>query len=81
MSEPHSALSRINDLFEHTLGLPAPGPDTDLFDSGSIDSLDFAELLIKLEEEFGFHVSFEEMDMDRFRSMSRIAGYLSSYAH
>jgi acyl carrier protein len=67
-------------LFEHLLGLSAPAPDTDLFDSGVIDSLDFAELLLKLEDEFGFHVSFEEMNMERFRSTSRIAGYLASHA-
>lgn len=80
MPERRSILRRVNDLFEHVLGLPVPLPETDLFDSGSIDSLDFAELLLKIEDEFGIHVSFEEMDMERFRSTSAIAGYLASHA-
>lgn len=81
MPENRSLLCRIDELFEHSLGLPAPAPDTDLFTSGTIDSLDFAELLIKLEDEFGFRISFEDMDMERFRSTSSIAGYLASHAH
>ena len=73
-------LHKIDELFEHLLGLPAPAPDADLFASGSIDSLDFAELLLKLEDEFGFRISFEEMDLERFRSTSAIAGYLAAHA-
>lgn len=80
LEENRSLLHRIDDLFEHVLGLPAPAPDTDLFDSGSMDSLEFAALLLRLEDEFGLRISFEEMDMDRFRSTARIAGYLASHA-
>ena len=73
MPENRPLLHRVDDLFENALGLPTPALDTDLFDSRSMDSLEFAALLLKLEEEFGFHIGFEEMDMDRFRSISGIA--------
>lgn len=73
MHESHLLLSRLNGLFERSVGSPIPAPDTDLFDSGALDSLGFAELLLQVEGEFGVRFRFEDMDMDRFRSVSGIA--------
>lgn len=73
MYESHLLLTRLNGLFERNLGSAVPAPDADLFDSGALDSLGFAELLLQVEDEFGVRFRFEDMDMDRFRSVSGIA--------
>ena len=73
MYESPLLLSRLNGLFERNLGSPMPAPDADLFDSGVLDSLGFAELLLQVEGEFGVRFRFDEMDLDHFRSVSGIA--------
>jgi acyl carrier protein len=73
MYETHLLLSKLNQLFERTLGLPAPAPDVDLFDCGVLDSLEFASLMLQVEDEFRVSFTFEDMDLDRFRSVSGIA--------
>ena len=45
----------------------------DRFDCGVLDSLEFASLLLQVEDEFGVRFAFEDMDLDRFRSVSGIA--------
>ncbi|HEY1771785.1 MAG TPA: acyl carrier protein [Gammaproteobacteria bacterium] len=73
MYESHLLLSKLSGLLERSVGSPAPDPDADLFESGVLDSLDFAGLLLQVEDEFGVRFTFENMDMDRFRSVSGIA--------
>jgi acyl carrier protein len=79
MHESHLLLSRLNQLFERTLGLPVPAPDVDLFDCGALDSLEFAGLLLQVEDEFGVRFTFEGMDLDRLRSLSSIAGSIADH--
>jgi acyl carrier protein len=73
MYESHLLLSKLNQVFERAVGLPAPAPDLDLFDGGVLDSLEFAGLLLQVEDEFRVRFTFEDMDLDRFRSVSGIA--------
>ncbi|HEX4299540.1 MAG TPA: acyl carrier protein [Gammaproteobacteria bacterium] len=73
MYESHLLLSKLNQLLERNLGLPTPPPDADLFDCGALDSLEFAGLLLQVEDEFGVSFTFEDMDLDHFRSVSGIA--------
>jgi len=73
MYEIHLLLSRLNQLFERALGSPVPALDVDLFDCGMLDSLEFATLMLQVEDEFQIKFTFEDMDLDRFRSVSGIA--------
>jgi acyl carrier protein len=79
MYEAHLLLSKLNQMFERTLGLPAPAPDVDLFSSGVLDSLEFAGLLLQVEHEFGLKFTFEDMDLDSFRSVSGIARFITRH--
>ena len=45
-----------------------PTYDTDLLDSGVLNSLKFVELLVHLEQEFGTQVQLNECEWDNFRS-------------
>lgn len=69
---------RIAQLFAERLHTEVPAADTDLFATGVLDSLRFVELLAALEETFGLRVSVEELEIDDFRSVSRIADFLTT---
>lgn len=78
MSSDAQLLNRVVRLFEHKLGLPAPAPDADLFKSGMMDSLAFVNMLLHLEREFGLKFSLDDIDVERFRSVTRIADCIGS---
>jgi acyl carrier protein len=79
MYEAHLLLSKLNAVFERVLGSPAPAPDTDLFDDGVVDSLGFVGLLLQVQDEFGLKFTFEDMNLDCFRSVSGIAGFIANH--
>jgi D-alanine--poly(phosphoribitol) ligase subunit 2 len=68
---------RIAKLFTDRLHTDVPAPDTDLFETGILDSLRFVELLAALEEAFDVHIAVEDLEIDDFRNLSRIADFLS----
>lgn len=76
MDTPTTLQERLARFFVQRLHVEIPSFDTDLFETGLIDSLGFVELLHHLEEEFGVTVSLEDVDLDTFRSIERIAEFL-----
>jgi acyl carrier protein len=78
MPDALTAERRIADLFVGKLGLDIPSRQTDLFDTGALDSMAFVELLALLEEEFGIDVSLDDLEIDNFRSVERIAAFVVS---
>jgi D-alanine--poly(phosphoribitol) ligase subunit 2 len=78
MTESGKALeTNVGRLFVERLEVEVPAPDTDLFETGILDSLRFVELLAALEETFGMRVSVEELEIDDFRSLARIARFVA----
>ena len=69
---------RICSIFIHRLNLQVPGQDADLFEAGVLDSLALVDLLNELEGEFGFRLSFGQLNIDDFRSLDRIAHFVES---
>jgi len=55
-----------------------PSPDLDLFEGGVVDSLMFVKLLTSLEQRFGFRISFEELEIDDFRTLRHIARFVAA---
>jgi len=70
--------ARITRLFSERLNLDVPSADTDLFDSGALDSMGFVELLAQLEREFGVEVTLGDIEMDTFRTIERIADFVAA---
>jgi len=70
----HDQLIRL--LSERVL-VEAPSVDTDLMESGLLDSLTLVELMTSLEEEFNIRISFEEIEIDNFRSIERIVEFVN----
>jgi methoxymalonate biosynthesis acyl carrier protein len=69
---------RIARVFSDVLSVDVPAADTDLFRTGVLDSLAFVELLAHLEREFGVTTSVDDLQIDNFRSIARIASYVSA---
>lgn len=70
----HDAIiRRLGEVFVETLHIEAPPPDTDLFESGTLDSLQLVELLLALERSFGTRITVESIDLEQLRTLERIA--------
>jgi acyl carrier protein len=67
---------RIAGFFRAKLNLDIPSAEVDLFETGALDSLAFVELLLLLEQAFGVRVSIDELEIEKFRSIERIAEFV-----
>ena len=63
-------------FFPEKLNLEPPSPDVDLFASEVLDSVSFIELLLLLEQEFGIRVSLNDLELENFRSIEKIAEFV-----
>lgn len=72
-----SLQDRISKLLSERIHIEAPSAETDLMESGLLDSLSLVEMMAGLEEEFGIKISFDEIELDNFRSVARIAEFVS----
>ncbi|KAA1193384.1 acyl carrier protein [Pseudohalioglobus sediminis] len=70
------AINGITDLFEQQLNIRVPSSDTDLIETGLIDSLMLVELIMHLEREFNISVAFEDIDLDNFRTVNAIEQFV-----
>jgi acyl carrier protein len=78
MSEALNLESRIATLFLEKLHLEIPSVETELLDTGMVDSMAFVDLLYHLEQEFGITVSFDDLEIDNFRSIEKISKYVAT---
>lgn len=77
MHDPAAIAQWLARIFEENLKVEVPSADTDLFDTGALDSLSFVDLLLEIEREYGIKVPLERLELDSFRSIARIAGFLA----
>jgi methoxymalonate biosynthesis acyl carrier protein len=75
-----NVVTRLNELFLDQLNVEIPGPDTDLIESGLLDSLQLVELLVQIEQSFGLRIALEEVEFDDLRSVTRIARLIGASA-
>lgn len=78
MSDANRLRERVAGVFSSALHFDVPSFDTDLFDTGVLDSLAFVELLVQLEREFGVTTAVDDLEADNFRSISTIAAFIES---
>jgi len=78
MPDSNKLAHQISALFAEKLHRQVPSLDTDLIDTGLVDSLTFVEFLAQLEQEFGVQVSLEDLEIDHFRTVTRIAAFIAT---
>lgn len=76
MTDVRALHQQIINLFSEKLNLEVPSVDTDLVEAGLLDSLAFVDLIVSLEQEFGVNVAIDEIEIDNFRSIARIAEFV-----
>jgi methoxymalonate biosynthesis acyl carrier protein len=69
---------RVGRLF---LGVDAPSPDTDVFETGVLDFVALVQLIVDIEEEFGVELPLKDVDVDEFRTIDRIAPLIRRVAY
>ena len=69
----------IHQMLREKLGLDIPAPDTDLLQSGIVDSLAFIELIVQLEETFSILIPMDKIDIEGFCSVSKIAAVVERH--
>jgi acyl carrier protein len=76
--ESQPPVERIRDLFRRVLAVDPPATDTDLIESGLLDSLALVELIFALEEEFGLTLPLDALELDAFRSIQTVAEFVEN---
>jgi len=75
-----SIIDELSALFDEALHIEVPSPDTDLIDSGLLDSLQLVQLLLQIEERMGARIPLDEVELDDLRSVSRLAGLIAQWS-
>ena len=78
MPDASALREQVADVFLRSLNLDVPSADTDLFETGLLDSLAFVELLVAIEKEFGVTTSVADLEVDNFRSIARVAEFVTA---
>ncbi|HEX6178187.1 MAG TPA: phosphopantetheine-binding protein [Thermoanaerobaculia bacterium] len=70
-------LERITSLLA-SMNVDVAAGDTDLIESGVMDSLLLVEVLSRLESDLGLFVPVDDLDPEDFRSVQSIARFVSA---
>jgi D-alanine--poly(phosphoribitol) ligase subunit 2 len=73
MREREVVEERLSGLFCEKFGLDIASVETDLIETGVLDSLKLVELLLELEQLFEMKIPLNDLEIDTFRSIAHIA--------
>ena len=73
MQDVNAIIERLGALFVDSFHIEVPSSDTDLLETGILDSFQFVELLFQLEQHFGLRIKIDDIDLDDLRTLARIA--------
>ena len=71
--------ARLATVFSQELHVDVPSVETDLFDSGILDSQRLVELLLHLEQSFNTHIEAEDLEIEKFRCIEKIAALIQQH--
>ena len=68
---------QIIEIFSERFETRLESEDVDLLETGLVDSVKIVELVLELERRFGISLPFEELEIDDFRTVLRLAQRIS----
>ena len=74
----NAIIERLGAVFVESFHIEVPAADTDLLETGILDSFQMVQLLFELEQRFGLRIKLEDIDLDDLRTLSRIAGLVAA---
>jgi len=78
VTDVNAIIKRLGAVFVESFHIDVPSPDTDLLETGILDSFQFVELLVQLEQRFGLQIKIDDIDLDDMRTLARIARLLAA---
>jgi D-alanine--poly(phosphoribitol) ligase subunit 2 len=69
----NAIIERLGTVFVESFHIEVPSSETDLLETGILDSFQFVELLLRLEQDFGLRIKIDDIDLDDLRTLARIA--------
>ena len=78
MTDTNAIIERLGALFVESFHIKVPSADMDLLESGILDSFQFVELLLELEQRFGLRIKLDDIELDDVRTLKRIARLLAA---
>jgi len=73
-------VDRLRRLFFERFHVEVPSPDTELLETGLLDSLQLVELILQIETQFDFRIRIEDIELDDLRTLTRISRLLAAHA-
>jgi len=73
--------AQVRELVQLVLNARIGSDDTDIVETGLLDSLALVELLVGIEREFNVQVELETLDLDNLRSVRSIAQMVFDTTH
>ena len=80
ISTRQELIREIQSFLLETLFIQVDSEETDLLETGVLDSVAQVNLLLHLEEHFRLHLPMENLEIDSFRSVANIAELVASYS-
>ena len=68
---------QIADIFAERFETKLESDDVDLLERGIVDSVRIVELVLEIEQRFGVSLPFEELEIEDFRTVLRLAERIS----
>jgi acyl carrier protein len=69
--------AEVQRLFRETLNVEVPSLDTDVIETGLLDSLALVELLAAIEEQFQIQLPLDGLEVESFRTVETIAAFIA----
>jgi acyl carrier protein len=68
----------VLEIFRSALDIEVPDPETDVIETGLLDSLGLVVLVTELEQRFNVRIPFETLEIERFRTVRSIASLVEA---
>lgn len=72
--------ARLKAFFSENLSVEVSSVDADLLQTRILDSLALVELLMYLEKEFETEISLDDVEIEDFHSIAKIAEYVDAHS-
>jgi len=75
--EQNQLQQQIIEIFSERFETRLGSDEVDLLETGIVDSVKIVELVLEIEQRFGVSLPFEELEIDDFRTVLRLAERIS----
>ncbi len=70
--------TEIRSILAEVINDDVPNNETDLVETGSLDSLALVSLIMELESQFAIAIDFDTLELESFRSVNSISRYVQN---